>query len=97
MEDDPNVKKMWADKDNYMTFSSKIVTHDEDCGLISIIFGGMKNIFNNKRIINNIMMIGIQIFELELKESNDSKSKYHSSFEEIIMGKTKKECGYNKI
>lgn len=40
---------------------------DEFCYLVISVFGGLKNIKNNTRIINNIVVIAQKVFEFECK------------------------------
>lgn len=44
-----------------------MVMHDEICYLLMVAFGGMKFMFNNRRVAAHLMAIGVKVFEHEVK------------------------------
>jgi len=45
-----------------MTLSKKSIATDEISYLLGAVFGGMKTIRNDNRILNTLMIIGIKVF-----------------------------------
>lgn len=67
-----------------MTISEKNLEIDEYCYLILAVFGGYKSIRNDRRCINNIMMITTKVFEFELQESLNPKSRIGYTMDSIL-------------
>lgn len=74
-EDEANLGIMKM-QDQYHNVIQKDILHDEYCYLLIVVFGGLKTIRNDRRIINNLMTIGIKVFDYELKQSTDPSPQY---------------------
>ena len=62
---------------------------DEYCYLITAVFGGMKHIRNDKRIVNTLMIIASKVFEYEIEESYKQKIDDYT-FDDILSNRV--EC-----
>ena len=56
------------------------------------VFGGIKTIRNDNRILNNIMIIGIKVLEFELAETSAPNSKLEYTLDDILNNKI--ECTF---
>jgi len=68
---------------------------DEYCYLLMAVFGGLKNMRNDRRILNNLMMIGVKVFEFELNESTAAEPKIEYSIPDLLSHK--EESCFQKI
>lgn len=66
---------------------------DEYCYLMTAVFGGMKHIRNDKRIINTLMIIASKVFEYEIEESYKQKIDY--TFDDIMCNRV--ECAFARL
>jgi len=48
------------------------------------VFGGWKNIRNDRRIISNLITIGVKVFEFELEEAAKTEHKVQYNLSEIL-------------
>ena len=48
------------------------------------VFGGWKNVRNDRRIISNLITIGIKVFEFELDEASKAEPKVSYKLAEIL-------------
>ena len=51
------------------------------------IFGGLKTIRNDRRILNTLMMIASRVFEYELSASTAVESKIDYTFDDIMYNR----------
>jgi hypothetical protein len=63
------------------------IQHDEFCYLLMSVFGGLKTIRNDRRILNSLMMIATKVFEYELVASTAVESKIDYTFDDILYNK----------
>jgi len=57
---------------------------DEYCYLILAVFGSFKYIRNDRRIVNNIMVISAKVFEFEIKETTNANSVVEYKIDDIL-------------
>lgn len=48
------------------------------------VYGGWKNIRNDRRIISNLITIGVKVFEFELEEAAKTEHKVQYKLSEIL-------------
>jgi len=58
--------------------------NDEVCLLLMCVYGGWKNIRNDRRIISNLITIGVKVFEFELEEAAKTEHKVQYKLSEIL-------------
>ena len=68
---------------------------DEYCYLILAVYGGYKNIRNDRRSINNIMMITTKVYEFELIESLNPTTRLGYSMDDILQNRV--ESAYARL
>lgn len=95
LEDNPRLRATLECQEEFMTESERNIMIDEVCYLVLVIFGGFKSIRNDRRSINNIMMIASKVFEKELEESMIKKPKTEVTFEDILYHH--QECGFERL
>lgn len=69
LDNDEDVQLINGAQNKLLSIPEHLVQSDEQCYLLAAIFGGLKNIRNDHRIINCLMVIGIRVFEFELEEA----------------------------
>jgi len=84
LEKNAEIKKVKEKTGTYLNYSEQNIEMDEYCYLITAVFGGMKQIRNDKRIINNLMIIASKVFEHEVDESSRSHNKLGYTFDDIM-------------
>jgi len=82
-------------EESFQSIAKKSIATDEYSYLLSAVFGGLKTIRNDNRILNTLMIIGIKVFEYELNESTSSNSKIDYTLEDILENRI--ECVFLKI
>mmetsp|Transcript_22744 Transcript_22744/g.35022 ORF Transcript_22744/g.35022 Transcript_22744/m.35022 type:complete len:233 (-) Transcript_22744:2421-3119(-) len=68
-DEDEDAKAIAAAELEFQSFVEQQILYDEFCYLLLTVFGGLKNIRNDRRIVNILMVIGIKTFEWEVNES----------------------------
>ena len=82
-------------EEGYQSAAKKAIANDEYSFLLSAVFGGLKTIRNDNRILNTLMIIGLKVFEYELDESTSSTSKIDYTLDDILENRI--ECVFLKI
>lgn len=87
------MKKVVEEREKYLSYSEQHIEMDEYCYLITAVFGGMKQMRNDRRIINMLMIIAQKVFEFEVNESVSGRLSY--SYDQILDNTI--ECAYIKL
>ena len=69
LDDDEEVQLINTTNRKFQTISEQHVLVDDICYLLVAIFGGMKTIRNDRRVISTLVDIGVKVFEYELQEA----------------------------
>ena len=95
LEKNAEIKKVKEKTGTYLNYAEQNIEMDEYCYLITAVFGGMKQIRNDKRIINNLMVIASKVFEHEVDESSRSHNKLGYTFDDILHNRM--ESAFSKL
>lgn len=68
---------------------------DDICYLLVAVFGGMKTIRNDRRVVSTLMNIAIKVFEYELLEATSTVSKIGYELDSILA--LEAECAFMRI
>ena len=93
LRENQEIKKVVDYQQAYLNYSEQHIEMDEYCYLMTAIFGGMKHIRNDKRIINTLMIIASKVFEYEIEESYKQKIDY--TFDDIMCSRV--ECAFARL
>ena len=79
----------------YQSLSELQIQNDEICYLLIAIFGGLKTIRNDRRIITNLMVIADKVFQYELAEATSTSPKLDYSLDDMLQNRV--ECAFLRI
>lgn len=79
---------------SFLNYSEQTIMADEYCYLLLSVFGGFKTIRNDRRIINNIMVIICKVFEFEIQDHQGS-TRIDYSIDDILHNRV--DCAFQRI
>ena len=89
------VQEMERIQTSYQTITEQIISVDEICFLVSVIFGGHKTIRNDRRIMSLIMMISVKVLSFELSEFSSANSALDYTLDDVLTNKV--ECSFMRL
>lgn len=95
LDDDEEVQLINATNRKFQTIAEQHVLVDDICYLLVAVFGGMKTIRNDRRIVSTLMNIAIKVFEYELLEAASASSRISYSLDSIMT--LQAECAFRRI
>ena len=72
-DEDPLVAELKTGQDRYLILPETLILNDPQIYLVSCIFGGLKQIRNDKRCVTTISIIATKVLEYELNEGLKDK------------------------
>ena len=70
LDDDDEVQLIRSANRRYQSIAEQHVLVDDICYLLIAVFGGIKTIRNDRRIVSTLMNIAVKVFEFELREAS---------------------------